>query len=52
MLDDYNVEGEIGEGGFGKVFKATHKTTGEAVAIKYIDISDNCKEILPKSVSG
>ncbi len=31
---------EIGEGGFGKVFKAIHKTTGEPVAVKYMDISD------------
>lgn len=43
MLDDYAVEGEIGEGGFGKVFKATHKVTGEVVAMKYIDISEACK---------
>lgn len=31
---------EIGEGGFGKVFKATHKVTGENVAVKYMNISE------------
>ncbi len=31
---------EIGEGGFGKVFKATHKETGTPVAVKYMNISD------------
>jgi serine/threonine protein kinase len=40
VLDDYVIEKEIGEGGFGKVFKAAHKVTGEVVAMKYIDISE------------
>lgn len=43
FLDDYKIEEEIGEGGYGKVYKATHKITGQAVAVKYMDISDYCK---------
>lgn len=34
----------IGEGGFGKVYKAHHKKTKEVVAIKTIDISDYTKQ--------
>jgi serine/threonine protein kinase len=33
----------IGVGGFGKVYRATHKQTGEEVAVKYMDITENCK---------
>lgn len=40
FLDDYTMGEEIGEGGFGKVFKAIHKVTGNAVAVKYINVSD------------
>lgn len=40
FLDDYIMGDEIGEGGFGKVFKATHKVTGENVAVKYMNISE------------
>jgi serine/threonine protein kinase len=31
----------LGEGGFGKVYKAFHKKTKEVVAVKTIDISDS-----------
>ena len=40
FLDDYTMGEEIGEGGFGKVYKAIHKVTGTAVAVKYINVSD------------
>ena len=40
FLDDYTMGEEIGEGGFGKVFKATHKVTATPVAVKYINISE------------
>jgi serine/threonine protein kinase len=33
----------LGEGGFGKVMLGKHKEKGNEVAIKYMDISDNCK---------
>ena len=40
FLDDYTMGEEVGEGGFGKVFKAIHKVTGAAVAVKYINVSE------------
>jgi serine/threonine protein kinase len=33
----------LGEGGFGKVYRGTHKKTREVVAIKTIDISEYYK---------
>ena len=33
----------MGEGGFGKVMLGRHKEKGNDVAIKYMDISENCK---------
>jgi serine/threonine protein kinase len=34
----------LGEGGFGKVYRAVHKRTKEVVAVKTIDISDFFKQ--------
>ncbi|KAJ1975624.1 serine/threonine protein kinase, CMGC, CDC2/CDK sub [Dimargaris verticillata] len=36
FLDDYERLGKLGEGTFGEVHKARHKTTGELVALKRI----------------
>ena len=33
----------IGEGGFGTVWRAKHKETGQLVAIKHIDLTEFCK---------
>lgn len=38
IIGDYLIHGaEIGSGGYGKVFRARHRTTGAAVAAKVID---------------
>lgn len=39
ILGQYQMDVLLGEGGFGKVFKAVHKKTGEVVAVKILDIS-------------
>lgn len=40
----YQLLHKIGEGGFGKVFKATQKNTGQTVAIKFLAIEPHCEE--------
>jgi serine/threonine protein kinase len=35
-MDKYQVEEMIGEGSFGRVFKATSRATGDPVALKLI----------------
>ena len=39
ILDDYDIQHVIGQGGFGKVNLAVHKETRKKVAIKFMDIS-------------
>lgn len=39
ILDNYEILKQIGEGGYGKVFMAKEKITGQKYAIKYIDIT-------------
>ncbi|ESO03067.1 hypothetical protein HELRODRAFT_80994, partial [Helobdella robusta] len=36
-LQNYNVQYSIGHGGFGNVYKAEHRFTGQKVAIKFIE---------------
>lgn len=36
---DYEIKEMLGEGGFGKVYKAIHKETGDMVAIKFVNAS-------------
>ena len=43
IMKQYKIEKKLGQGGFGKVYKANHKDTGQTVAIKYIDITDSSK---------
>ena len=43
IIDQYQLDKLLGEGGFGKVFKAFHKKTREVVAVKTIDISESFK---------
>ena len=38
---DYLFDELVGAGTFGSVFKATHQTSGQVVAIKYIDLKDS-----------
>lgn len=40
VIDQYQIDKLLGEGGFGKVYRAMHKKTKDVVAVKTIDISD------------
>jgi serine/threonine protein kinase len=42
ILDDYQIVKELGQGGFGKVMLGRHKEDKKEVAIKFMDISENC----------
>ncbi|BBN83603.1 protein kinase [Pseudoalteromonas sp. A25] len=42
--EHYELLHKIGEGGFGKVFKAKHKNTNQLVAIKFLAIEPHCEE--------
>lgn len=39
VLGDYDLKEVLGEGGFGKVYLAVDRETGEKVAIKFMDVS-------------
>ncbi|KZN40622.1 TOMM system kinase/cyclase fusion protein [Pseudoalteromonas luteoviolacea] len=41
---NYELQNKIGEGGFGKVFKAKQNSTGQIVAIKFLAIEPHCEE--------
>ncbi|TQF73062.1 TOMM system kinase/cyclase fusion protein [Pseudoalteromonas luteoviolacea] len=41
---NYELQNKIGEGGFGKVFKAKQNSTGQTVAIKFLAIEPHCEE--------
>ncbi|KZN61578.1 TOMM system kinase/cyclase fusion protein [Pseudoalteromonas luteoviolacea] len=41
---NYELLNKIGEGGFGKVFKAKQNSTGQIVAIKFLAIEPHCEE--------
>jgi hypothetical protein len=43
ILDDYDIMQVLGVGGFGRVLYAKSKDKGNEVAIKYMDISEQCK---------
>jgi len=43
-VTQYQLLHKIGEGGFGKVFKATQINTGQTVAIKFLAIEPHCEE--------
>lgn len=43
ILDDYQITKELGQGGFGKVMLGKHKEEKKEVAIKFMDVSENCK---------
>lgn len=45
ILDDYAIIRELGVGGFGKVMLGRHKEDKREVAIKFMDVSENCKTI-------
>ena len=45
MVDQYEREELLGEGGFGRVYKGRHKETGQVVALKYIDLSKQSKSL-------
>ena len=37
VVGEYRIEGKIGEGGFGSVYKAVHPLIGKAAAIKVLN---------------
>lgn len=41
VIDQYKLDKVLGQGGFGKVYRAIHRKTKEVVAVKTIDISEN-----------
>lgn len=43
ILDDYLITKELGVGGFGKVMLGKHKEEKREVAIKFMDVSEQCK---------
>ena len=43
VVDQYERECLLGEGGFGRVYRGKHKETGNIVALKYIDLSSQRK---------
>ena len=45
ILDDYTIVKELGQGGFGKVLLGKHKEEKKEVAIKFMDVSENCKSL-------
>jgi hypothetical protein len=50
ILDDYQIIKELGVGGFGKVMLGRHKEDKKEVAIKFMDISENCNLITDKYI--
>lgn len=46
ILDDYHIVRELGVGGFGKVMLGKHKEEKKEVAIKFMDVSENRKNLL------
>jgi serine/threonine protein kinase len=47
QLDDvFEIVCKIGKGSYGSVFKATHKQTGQTVAIKQIPIDNDLQDII------
>ena len=44
VVDMYEREALIGEGGFGRVYRGRHKESGEIVALKYQDLGSMSKQ--------
>jgi len=42
MIGEYQLDGELGQGGMGRVFAAHHPTIGKRVAIKVLELSFSC----------
>jgi serine/threonine-protein kinase len=42
MIGEYQLDGEIGQGGMGRVYAAHHPTIGKRVAIKVLELSFSC----------
>lgn len=38
MIGDYKVDGKLGEGGFGSVYKSVNQSNGETFALKLVDL--------------
>jgi len=47
QLSDFNVEGQVGEGSFGRVYTATWKESGKAVAIKALKPKEDFRHAVP-----
>jgi serine/threonine protein kinase len=50
-LDDFDIHGEVGRGGFGRVVRGVHRSSGKSVAIKLLFTDESLDEDLLQDFS-